>query len=168
MLNWRDVVLFLTSLGSLEVACSFFEYSDRRAVWRMAREYADRVGKPMLNVGCGHELSYLGDYNLDIKRDIILPNHVRASVYKIPFPDKYFGSVFASHVIEHLENPKKALEEMSRVGERVFVLTPLPFKPSTWLNPDHRWVFVGQYKIRNNPLLNWTLLGLAIYFVGKY
>lgn len=160
-----EVVLVI--LGT-EFVGTLYEHYDRRVVWKMAREYADKVGKPMLNVGCGQDPNFMGDYNLDIAENRIMPNFIRASVYEIPFPDKYFGSVLCSHVLEHLDDPKKALEEMTRVADRVYVVVPVAFKLSTWLHPEHKWVFCGSKVIRNNPVLNLALVGLGIYLVYKF
>lgn len=38
-----------------------------------------------------------------------------ASVYELPFPDETFDAVFANAVLEHLEDPLKAISEMKRV-----------------------------------------------------
>jgi SAM-dependent methyltransferase len=44
-----------------------------------------------------------------------------------PYPDKYFDYVIASHVIEHVPNPKKFLQEIFRVGGgRGYLEFPLP------------------------------------------
>ena len=45
----------------------------------------------------------------------------------------------ASHVVEHLVDPKAALKEMALVGERVYVIVPAWWTPHCWLHPNHLW-----------------------------
>ena len=40
-----------------------------------------------------------------------------ASAYELPFPDKHFDTVLAMGVLEYLDEPWKALEEMARVAK---------------------------------------------------
>jgi ubiquinone/menaquinone biosynthesis C-methylase UbiE len=40
-----------------------------------------------------------------------------ASAYKLPFPDEHFDTVLAMGVLEYLDQPWKALEEMARVAK---------------------------------------------------
>ena len=122
-----------------------------------AREYADSVGKPFLNVGAGTPNSSLrvklfgptlfGDVNCDLAASQTTPCgpdtvcHCDAS--SLPYPDGYFGSALASHLIEHVDDPQAVAEELERVSDRVFVVVPKWWAPHTWLYTDHQW-FVGQ------------------------
>lgn len=45
--------------------------------------------------------------------------------YKVPYEDKKFDLVILSHVVEHLEFPRKLLYEARRVAKYVFVEVPL-------------------------------------------
>ena len=50
-----------------------------------------------------------------------------AEATKLPFPDKYFTTISAQEIIEHLSNPLKAIREWKRVlrpGGRLFINTP--------------------------------------------
>jgi hypothetical protein len=51
--------------------------------------------------------------------------------------------VLASHILEHLPDPQRALSEWLRVvgGDHnaLFVITPCPWVPHTWLHPEHKW-----------------------------
>jgi ubiquinone/menaquinone biosynthesis C-methylase UbiE len=51
------------------------------------------------------------------------------SAYDLPFPDGSFDLVCAVEVLEHLERPRDALAEMSRVAERALLLS-VPNEPS--------------------------------------
>lgn len=48
----------------------------------------------------------------------------QCSIEKLPYSDKYFDFVYASHVMEHTINPQHACEELMRVGKRGYIETP--------------------------------------------
>jgi len=64
---------------------------------------------------------------------------VNADVEKMPFEDKVFDFVFCSHLLEHVEDPGKAIDEITRVGKRGYIEVPFsgldllkPFKAHLW------------------------------------
>jgi SAM-dependent methyltransferase len=76
----------------------------------------------------------------------------------LPFKDKSFDFVIASHVLEHSENPKKFLEELQRVAKAGYIETPDAFMER--INPywDHR----SEVTVRDNVLVimkksNWKI-----------
>lgn len=48
----------------------------------------------------------------------------------IPFPDEFFDAVFCSNALDHVEDPKKTVEEIHRVLKKggYFILTVEIFK----------------------------------------
>ena len=130
-------------------------------VARVAREFAQRVGKPVLNVGAGTRGSSLrvamlgatswGDVNCDLAASVDAACASDTVCYcdavKLPYPDKAFGAVIASHVLEHMENPQAALAEWDRVADRVYVIVPKWWAPHTWLHPGHRWFIDGDGRL---------------------
>ena len=123
-------------------------------VARKARASADRRGKPLLNVGAGTPGSSVrvavlgptawGDVNTDLAaRGFWQPGdgqQVRhGDVCCLPFGHKQFGAVVASHVLEHVPNPERALRELHRVADEVYVICPRWWAPHTWLHPGHYW-----------------------------
>lgn len=121
-------------------------------------------GKPVINVGAGTPGSSLrslllgpttwGDVNVDIAADrSIPPGRGRVSfgdAHSLPYPDKHFGSLIASHVLEHMDDPDKALREFHRVADKVYVIVPQWWCPHTWLHPGHQWFITdnGQNKTK--------------------
>ncbi len=56
------------------------------------------------------------------------------SLYKLPFSDNSFDAVVCSEVLEHLEDPERAIGELKRVA-RTHVLITVPREPYFgWLN----------------------------------
>lgn len=47
--------------------------------------------------------------------------------YDIPYEDKVFDLAILTHVVEHLEHPRKMLYEASRVAKHVFIEVPLEY-----------------------------------------
>jgi SAM-dependent methyltransferase len=45
--------------------------------------------------------------------------------YDLPYDDDFFDLAILSHVVEHLEHPRRLLREAGRVSKRVFVEIPL-------------------------------------------
>jgi len=118
-----------------------------RPFFNTAKRAARASGKPLLNVGCKAVYTSECDVNLDIVPRRV-PRFVQGDIQDLHmFRDKQFGAVFASHVLEHVEDPDKALSELRRVAEGVFIISPLPLWPWTYLHPEHRWLFWGSRKL---------------------
>ncbi|GEM_PF-750024 len=64
---------------------------------------------------------------------------IKADVEKLPFRDKVFDFVFCSHLLEHVENPDKAIMELTRVAKKGYIEVPAsilevfqPFASHLW------------------------------------
>ena len=87
----------------------------------------------VLDIGCGagyltggilkKTLPKLNVYGLDISKTAVSyaskkyldVKFIVGNVYKLPFPSNYFDAVVANCILEHLEKPQKALQEIRRV-----------------------------------------------------
>lgn len=65
---------------------------------------------------------------------------LQADVESLPFKDKVFDFAFCSHLLEHVENPDKAISEITRVAKKGYIEVPngivdlfKPFPPHLWL-----------------------------------
>lgn len=90
----------------------------------------------ILDIGCGNKS--IGDVNVDLyinkgehrlKEDYFIemsktPNFIKCDAHCLPFRDKAFDISYSHHVLEHLENPLKALIEWERVGKKLVVVVP--------------------------------------------
>lgn len=60
-----------------------------------------------------------------------------------PFSDKEFDFVYCSHILEHVDNPAKACEELMRIGKRGYIETPSKISDVmfnfTKLPNHHKW-----------------------------
>ena len=103
----------------------------------------------ILDVGCGENPR--GEVNVDIYLNEIhpntgrfidakIPNPVKADAHHLPFRENAFALVYSRSMLEHIENPTKALLEMIRVAsDEVFFIVPHRF--------FRRSLFRGQPKV---------------------
>lgn len=93
------------------------------------------------------------------KRDYADIPLLRASIYDIPLPDDSVDVCTAFEVLEHLEDPARALAEMRRVARRTVVVT-VPYEPFFRMGNMAR----GKYlkRLGNTPghINHWTVSGL--------
>lgn len=91
-----------------------------------------------LNLGCGLKKldGYINvDNRLSCQPDIV---HDLA-VFPYPFPDNQFDEVILDHVIEHLSNPLKVLQEINRICKgNASVYINCPHFSGNWVHPDHK------------------------------
>jgi hypothetical protein len=122
------------------------ELRERHQIFNQARADADSLGQPLLVVGAPKwNFSHpAGDVTIDINPRMGESEVEVADVRDIPYPTGYFGAAFCSHVLEHLptiEDACRALDEMERVADRVFVVSPHKTSIMAQIHPEHRlWV----------------------------
>ena len=110
----------------------------------------------ILDIGCGYRAHPYASVIADVKD---LSNHyegkkfIKINEKKLPFKDKEFDFVIASHVIEHVEDFEFFINELERISPKGYIELPsrlgdnLVFENKT----DHIWWFV--YDDINNKLL---------------
>ena len=67
-----------------------------------------------LNIGCGNDYKkdYINlDYNSIYKLDV---NH-NLNKFPYPFEDEYFVEIYASHILEHIDDLFKTMDELLRI-----------------------------------------------------
>ncbi|MAG07430.1 hypothetical protein CMI46_01280 [Candidatus Pacearchaeota archaeon] len=79
-----------------------------------------------LHLGCGEDIKK--DYvNLDIKKSLGVDVVHDLTKFPYPFKDNTFDLIEMHHVLEHLENPLKVIEELWRIskpGAKVIISVP--------------------------------------------
>lgn len=117
--------------------------------------------RTVLDAGCGegYTVKYLAERNsewkltgVDLSGGAIqyAQDHLgdkakfrTGSVYKLPFSDRSFDTVVCSEVLEHLDEPDRAVAELKRVARNAVVIT-VPREPYfQWLNNVGQWIGVS-------------------------
>ena len=65
---------------------------------------------------------------------------IKADALKIPLADKACDLLFVSHVLEHLEDPGKFIEEARRCARRIYLEFPTFRRELMYAWSFHRWV----------------------------
>lgn len=92
------------------------------------------AGQKILDVGCstGDYVFYLNDhgydsYGCDVEKDnswIKSPERFKiGNIYKLSYKSKSFDTVIAFEIFEHLEDPSRALKEISRISKKNIILS---------------------------------------------
>ena len=67
----------------------------------------------------------------------------QADVQDLPFENQSFDFVYCSHLLEHVENPAKAMDELMRVGKRGYIEVPTRMSDIVFnfarLKHFHKW-----------------------------
>ncbi|MEM3522611.1 MAG: class I SAM-dependent methyltransferase, partial [Candidatus Bathyarchaeia archaeon] len=106
----------------------------------------------MLEVGCGTKAKgkqyafdpkIKADVYVDIEKpEVKIDSFVLADAQFLPFKDKAFINVYASHLIEHLPNPLKFLKEARRVSYgKLYLWLPNKFGKGAHQDPSHLHTF---------------------------
>ena len=74
-------------------------------------------GNINLDLGLGKNKHHRYDY--DVTK---IQNFTRGVLSELPYRDNVFDGVFCSHVLEHVKEPLKALQEIKRVSRGVIIL----------------------------------------------
>lgn len=137
----------------------------------LAKEVKKIKVSSILDAGCGEgfTLEYLRNEKIGktyegidfLKRAIEIGKKIHpkiklkeASIYKLPYKKDSFDIVLCTEVLEHLEDPQKAVEEMFRVSKK-YVLVSVPNEP----------IFMGSNFLRGK---NWSRLGNDIEHINHW
>ena len=118
-----------------------------RLLWLYLNEQTDFFYKPSKMLHIAPELCFIDRFeqlrHLDyLTADIESPlAKIKMDIHDIPFPENTFDVIFCNHVLEHVENDKKAMQEMLRVlkpGGWAILQIPLfhPLKEHTIEDPE--------------------------------
>jgi len=123
-----------------------------------------------LAVGCGGNREYPESTFRDVNLDICLPSShiasfVLADAMHMPFRDKSFKIIFASHIIEHLPDTEAFITECRRVGCSVELRFPHWVFAGAYSDPTHRWVWIrGKFR----PIPRPVHLAIRLVFANRF
>jgi SAM-dependent methyltransferase len=95
----------------------------------------------VLDIGCGKRKIEPDSVGIDVSPDSAADHVWNLDRYPWPLPDHQFARIHMSHVIEHLEDPMRAMAEVYRVaaaGADVFIVTPHFSSHNSYTDPTHR------------------------------
>lgn len=110
-------------------------------------------GRRVLDVGSGHRPHEDATHLVELfpedntqrgkKMKMLGRTLIQANVEALPFKGRSFDYVYASHVLEHTEDPAAACSELMRVAKAGYIETPSPFYEQgyNFPHPDRGWPF---------------------------
>jgi len=116
---------------------------------RTSKKYIDNLLQNnttwnILDIGCGYNANKFAKVICDVQD---LSNHyqdkkfIRLTEKKLPFKDKEFDFVVASHVMEHVEDIEFFIKELERVSKKGYVELPTKLEDNLVFEnkKDHLW-----------------------------
>ena len=116
---------------------------------RTSKKYIDNLLQNnstwnILDIGCGYNANKFAKVVCDIQD---LSNHyqdkefIRLTEKKLPFKDKEFDFVVASHVIEHVDDVDFFIKELERVSRKGYIELPTKLEDNLVFEnkKDHLW-----------------------------
>ena len=116
---------------------------------RTSKKYTDNLLENnttwnVLDIGCGYNANKFAKVICDVQD---LSNHyqekkfIRLTEKKLPFKDKEFDFVVASHVMEHVEDVEFFIKELERVSKKGYIELPTILEDNLVFEnkKDHLW-----------------------------
>ena len=98
---------------------------------------------------------------------------IEGDAESMPFENKEFDYIIASHIAEHVNNPEKFCKELMRVARRGYIETPSRFAEILFDEPYHKWyVYIHNGILVFEEIVNRSRLGLfgkifyALFYVN--
>ena len=122
---------------------------DKELIKRTSKNYVDSIllsnrDWKVLDIGCGYSAN---DYATticdiqDLSKHYNDRNFVKLIDENLPFTDNEFDFVVASHVIEHVKDPKKFIAELERVSKKGYIELPTKLEDNLVFEnkKEHLW-----------------------------
>ena len=173
MLKFTDVALqrsgayLLEKFGILEKLGIKVEIRKKRPKWpgqdhrfdyqKRFVSFGVKTGERVLDIGNGGDpfpyATILMDRFLDpsstnTRTEALVTQNkpfVLADIHDLPFRNKSFDYIYCSHVLELVDNPLRACQEIMRIGKRGFIETPTAGKDMlfAWAKDLQKWHVVA-------------------------
>lgn len=110
----------------------------------------DKAKGTAIDIGCGTDPVGGCDAYVDLFPDTTtsraagavnrgLPRFTQASLESLPFKTDEFAYSYARHVLEHVDDPARACEELMRVSKGGYIETPSHFNELLFGKKYHKW-----------------------------
>jgi len=124
----------------------------------------------IVDMGCGegYVLKFLGHqlqgnlFGLDLYPEVLQTakknndaGFAAASIYQTPLKNKSVDTVLCLEILEHLEEPKRALQEMIRVSKKYIILS-VPWEPFWRIGNMARLKYLSDFGNTPGHLQHWT------------
>ena len=98
----------------------------------------------ILDIGCGYDANKYANVICDIQdlsKHYPKKKFVKLSEKKLPFKDKEFDFVIASHVMEHVEDVEYFIKELERISKKGYIELPTKLEDNLVFEnkKDHLW-----------------------------
>lgn len=134
------------------------EYPSKYQIQKFWSIFSKHDCKRILDAGCGigsfgkfkpPKIELHGiDYNPEeVKIASKYEISVIGDIMSLPYPNEFFDGIFCHHVLEHLEDPKKAVNEFFRVlkkGGVAIAEVPSKWDPNAHRDPTHKQFFATE------------------------
>lgn len=137
----------------------------------------------ILDAGCGEGMTLLQVRDLlparvagfDINPDSIAYAHLQfpqaeitvQDIYDLPYPDKAFDLVLCLEVLEHLTEPRRALQSLKRVSRRTLLLS-VPHEPWFRLGSLARGKYLQSWGNHPEHLNHWNPSSFAQFLRADF
>jgi SAM-dependent methyltransferase len=122
----------------------------RQERWNYLREYLDYIPADWkcIDIGSGRNPWPRANIIMDVYQEFASHKLSHQSFEKATiaettgFRDKEFDFSYCTHVLEHVNNPESAANEISRISKRGLVEVPHPWKDGllNFQENDHKWI----------------------------
>jgi SAM-dependent methyltransferase len=123
-----------------------YELRERKELQKIQEEIRRQESKKLkLNLGCGTK-KLAGYVNVDILHNADAVHDLNKFPY--PWKDSNVDNIYMSHVLEHLDNPKRVMDEIWRIcrnGALVTIKVPWYKSWTTLWNPLHKHEFAPRW-----------------------
>lgn len=124
----------------------------------------------IVDVGCGegYILKFLSHqlqgnlFGLDLYPEVLQTakentnaGFAAASIYQTPLKNKSVDTVLCLEILEHLEEPKRALQEMIRISKKYIILS-VPWEPFWHIGNMSRLKYLSAFGNTPGHLQHWT------------
>ncbi len=98
----------------------------------------------VLDIGCGYSANEFATTicdTQDLSKFYEGKNFIKLNDKSLPFKDKQFDFVIASHVLEHVDDPKFFISELERVSKQGYIELPTKLEDNLVFENklDHKW-----------------------------